>query len=71
MFEYICRNESLLFVAELRLGDNGANSHRFGGMLTHMAACLFPEGQGGAEGGDGLADSPANVLRDHRQHVLL
>lgn len=40
-------------------------------MLTHMADCFCPEGEGGAEGGNGLADSPANVLGDHRQHVLL
>lgn len=32
---------------------------------------LCPEGQRGAEGGDRLADSPADVLGDHRQHVLL
>lgn len=39
-----------------------------------MAACCFflcPEGQRGAEGSDCLADSPADVLGDHRQHVLL
>lgn len=43
----------------------------FGCMLTPMADFYCPEGQGGAEGGDGLADSPANVPGDHRQHVLL
>lgn len=39
----------------------------------NLSACVFlcPEGQRGAEGGDRLADSPADVLGDHRQHVLL
>lgn len=60
-----------LLLAQCKLGDNSANSHWLGSLLTHMAACFCPEGQGGAEGGNGLADSPANVLRDHCQHVLL
>lgn len=47
--------------------------------VNWYGACFFffyvhifcPEGQRGAEGGNGLANGPANFLRDHCQHVLL
>lgn len=71
--ESLCRNRSV----------DGARQLGRGRALTALTvivllgcrltwlACFCPEGQRGAEGGNGLADSPADVLGDHRQHVLL
>lgn len=73
MLECICGHKSPCRAAELWVITTQTVIVSFGCWLTWLLVFFFlcPEGQRGAEGGDCLADSPADVLGDHRQHVLL